>query len=53
MILLQKWSGRIMSKPLGANVFDQNSTCFDKSIKSKIKIFDFCLEYFGKLILVT
>ena len=35
MILLQKWSGRIMSEPLGANFFDQNTLFLDKGVSAK------------------
>ena len=51
MILLLKWSGRIMSEPLGANFFHHNTLFLEENVNwCKIKTLNFCLGYFGKLI---
>ena len=46
IILLQKWSGRIMSEPLRA-IFSPEHIIFRK--KCQCKILNFCLGYFDKI----
>ena len=39
-----------MAEPLGANFFSLENIIFGKECQYKIKILNFCLGYFGKLI---